>query len=421
MKLKQLLFTLLALLASSNAAADDQYIGSEYETGYSAEIDGIYYVLTGFDARVAYQGAYYDVYYSDLGAMGYDEYRIFQYAVSDYSGNIVIPESVTYGSHTYPVTGINDYAFSGCSSLLSVTIPQSVTSIGDYAFSGCSSLTSVTIPQGVTSIGSRAIENCSSLTSMTIPNSVTSISHNIFFGCSSLTSIVVESGNTVFDSRDNCNAIIMTASNTLFRGCRNTIIPQSVTSIGLTAFSGCSSLTSITIPNSVTKIGNFAFTGCSSLTSITIPNSVTDIGSYAFYECYFARDSFIINSGLTDSYTFGATLYDIGTDDGLLINNNTVVKCRPCATSVIIPDGVKRIGYQAFLLCTSLTSITIPNSVTQIDDDAFWGCSNLTSITIPNSVTSIERYAFFDCSSLTSITIPNSVTKIDDGAFCLCI
>ncbi|MCI6728479.1 MAG: leucine-rich repeat domain-containing protein, partial [Bacteroidales bacterium] len=199
------------------------------------------------------------------------------------------------------VTSIGSSAFSGCSGLPSVTIPNSVTSIGSSAFSGCSGLTSVTIPNSVTSIGRWAFSGCSGLTSVTIPNSVTSIGSSAFAGCSGLTSIVVEDGNPVYDSRNNCNAIIETATNTLHSGCKTTITPNSVTSIGDDAFRGCSGLTSVTIPNSVESIGDDAFGGCSGLTSVTIPNSVTSIGDYAFEVC----------SGLT-SVTIGNSVTSIG-------------------------------------------------------------------------------------------------------------
>ena len=171
----------------------------------------------------------------------------------------------------------------GCSN---TTIPNSVTSIGTHAFSRCSNLTSVAIPNSVTSIGDYAFYECSSLTAVEIGNSVTSIENHAFSGCSSLTSIVVAEDNPIYDSRDNCNAIIETQTNTLIRGCSETTIPNSVTSIGKNAFTFCDALIRISIPNNVTSIGNYAFGGCDSLTAVEIPNSVTTIGGEAFRGCY---------------------------------------------------------------------------------------------------------------------------------------
>ena len=283
------------------------------------------------------------------------------------------------------VMGIGDDAFMSCSSLTSVEIPNSVTEIRSSAFNGCSSLTSMEIPNSVTEIGSSAFNSCSGLTEVTIPNSVTTIGKYAFSGCSGLTSVVVSSGNTKYDSRGNCNAIIETATNTLIVGCKNTVIPNSVTSIGNSAFGECTGLTSIMIPNSVTSIGEEAFSVCTGLTSITIPNSVTSIGGSAFWGC----------SGLT-SVEIPNSVTSIGV--------TTFAGCSGL-TSVEIPNSVTSIGYGAFWNCTGLTSVEIPNSVTSIDYGAFQGCSGLTSVEISNSVTSIGGDAFSDCSSLTEVTV----------------
>ena len=176
-------------------------------------------------------------------------------------------------------------AFRGCTSLTSVTFPESLTSIGGDAFSGCTNLTSVTFPESLTSIGESAFSGCVGLTSITIPKNVTTVYGSTFAGCTNMESIVVENGNTVYDSRENCNAIIETATNTLLRACNSTVFPAGVTSIGASAFSGLADLTSITIPKSVTTIGSGAFSGCSGLTAFIIPNKVTTVGEYAFSGC----------------------------------------------------------------------------------------------------------------------------------------
>ena len=209
---------------------------------------------------------------------------------------VLLCETIDYEGNSYTLTYIGEEAFKDCSSLKSVIIPNSVTSIEYGAFKDCSSLKSVIIPNSVTSIGGWAFEGCSSLTSVTIPNSVTWIGGSAFEGCTSLTSMVVASGNSTYDSRDNCNAIIETATNTLIFGCQNTTIPNSVTSIGDLAFSGCTSLTSVTIPESVKWIGEVAFEDCSSLKSVTIPNSVTSIGDQAFSGCKSLKSVTISNS-----------------------------------------------------------------------------------------------------------------------------
>ena len=302
---------------------------------------------------------------------------------------------------------IGAYTFKNNTTITSIVIPNNVTSIGDEAFYNCEGLTSITIPNSVTSIGYRAFYGCSGLTSITIPNSVTSIGIKAFNGCSGLESIVVDKGNTTYDSRDNCNSLIETRNNRLIVGCKKSVIPNNVTSIGDGAFYGCSGLTSITIPNSVTSIGIEAFYGCSGLTSITIPNSVTSIGYQAFAYC----------SGLT-SVTIGDGVTSFG--------NEIFYKCSSLKSIVVEKGNTKydsRDNCNAIIETESNTLIVgckksvIPNSVTNIRSRAFYDCSGLTNITIPNSVTSIGLEAFCRCGNLKSVKISSSITKIEQGVF----
>ena len=341
------------------------------------------------------------------------------------------------------VTSIGNYAFAYCSNLTSVTIPSSVTSIGEYVFFICTRLTSVTIPSSVTSIGGGAFDYCSSLTSITIPSSVTSIEKSTFAHCESLTSInipanvtsigedafyfclaletiTIDEGNDKYDSRDECNAIIETVSNTLIYGCKKTVIPNSVTSIGEKAFYFCEGMTSVTIPSSVTSIGKTAFLGCTGLASVTIPSSVTTIGELAFNRCQ-SLTSVTIPSSVTtiESYAFSECtgLSSVTIPSSVTsIEERTFLACSSL-TSVTIPSSVTNIGNSAFEGCTSLKSVIIPSSVTSIGEDAFDHCTSLSSVTIPSSVTSIEPYVFRNCTSLSSITIPASVTSIGNSAF----
>ena len=397
-------------------------------------------------------------------------------------GAIIIPETVKTVI-TYRVVGIGDAAFLGCTSLTSITIPNSVTNIGISAFYGCSSLLSISIPNNVTNIDNNAFRGCTSLTSVTIPNSVMSIGDYAFYGCTGLTSITIpnrvtyigeytfkgctsltsvtigesvsEIGKSAFESCTSLTSVVWNAIH-----CVNFIIPDapfpnsvtsftfgekvehvpaylcydmsvlasitipnSVTSIGGGAFSGCSSLTSVTIPNSVTSIGTYAFQGCSSLSSVTIPNNVTSIEAGAFSGCS-SLTSVTIPNGVTSiggtAFSGCSSLTSVTIPNSVTSIGGTAFSGCSSLTSITLPDSIKNIKYWTFESCSSLTSITIPNSVTYIDYNAFRGCSSLTSVTIGESVSEIGNSAFENCTSLTSITIGESVSKIGYSAFSGC-
>ena len=294
-------------------------------------------------------------------------------------GDLVLEENVEYEDVDYSVVSIGENSFRGCSglasasipstvssiedlafyfsSLMSVSIPNSVVTIGDYAFGACSSLASVIIPNSVTTIGEYAFSGCDCLTTLNIPNSVNFIGDNAF-GCKRLEQITVDADNQCYDSREGCNAIIETNTNTLIRGCKNTIIPNSVTIIGDYAFQNCENLTSFIIPSCVTSIGYAAFRACVDLKSIVIPYAVTSIGDYAFQSCY-------------------------------------------ALTSINIPNSVTSIGDGVFRYCGSLTSIIIPNSVTSIGDYAFEYCGlDIISLAITHPVLGNSAFGGVPCTTL---------------------
>ena len=238
---------------------------------------------------------------------------------------------------------IGDYAFSGCSSLTSLTLPSSVTSIGEFAFRYCSGLTSLTIPSGVTTIDYYAFADCRGLTSLTLPSSVTSIGGHAFAWCSGLTSLTLHS---------------------------------SVTSIGDYAFAWCSGLTSLTLPSSVTSIGGHAFESCSGLTSLTLPSSVTEIDWSAFERCNNLKEcNCLLDSDLETCLAYSHDDWTkIPVDEIKYYHNGQEL------TKLEIPSGVDKIGSYSFYKGVNLTSLTLPSSVTSIGSSAFEGCSGLTSV-----------------------------------------
>ncbi len=384
-----------------------------------------------------------------------------------YSGVMSIPDSVTYEDEVYHVTSIGNEAFSNCTNLTSISIPNSVISIGGSAFFGCTHLTTISIGYGVTNIGVNAFYSCNALkkviisdlaawcgiifssnnanplyyahhlysddeteiTDLIIPKGVTTIGKIAFLNCSSLTSVTIP--NSVVDIGESA-----------FSGCNgltSLTIDNSVISIGEASFQGCTGLTSLIIPNSVTSIGKSAFSGCCALTSISIGSRLESVGTDAFYGCSGLTSVHITDLASWCNISFNKG-YDYSYGQNTYNSNPLFYAHHLCMNgkeirNMIIPDGVTSIKDAAFIGCIGLSSITIPNSVTSIGEDAFKDCSDIASVCIvdlaawcgisfsniyANPLLYAKHLYNSEETEIIDFNIPNGVTNIGDYTFCNC-
>jgi len=321
-----------------------------------------------------------------------------------------IPNQVNYNSQNYTVVNILDSAFNSCSSLTTLSLPDTLEYIGLFAFNNNSNLTDLTIPDSVTFIGQGAFTNCQALTTVALPSGLTEINEDTFWNCVNLANVTIPDSVTEIgkEAFKNNNALI------------NLTLPSALTEIKEQAFAGCEQLQNLTFPGTLQTIGSSAFLGCEAFTEVNLPNSVTTLGTGVFALCF----------GITDIVNFPNTITQIPE-----FSFNGCIGL----INVSIPSQITTIGESAFRTCESLSSIAIPDTVTTIEDNAFYQCydlqqidlpaslseisnslffnSGLTSISIPQSVTSIGISAFASCSDLESVDIPNSVNSIDVFAF----
>lgn len=281
-----------------------------------------------------------------------------------YTGDIVIPDTVSRGGVLYTVT-----------------------SIGAGAFSECGGLTSVSLPKTLNAFGYKSFYNCDNLTTITFPENVEYVYANAFEECDNLVDIKLNEG-------------LQYIYGSAFRYCRNLpelVLPSTVTEIYSSAFYGCNKLRSITLSEGLISIGASAFAGCSSLITIDMPDNLTSLGTGVFYNC--------------------TSLRTVHLSEGLRILPSELFSGCSVLQTIVIPDSIKTINDKVFYNARSLGEITVPEGVSIISDYTFSGCNNLVSVQLPSTLKRINMYAFSSCVNLQSIIIPDSVSYIGDNAF----
>ncbi len=408
---KNLLFLALFFLAIVARAEDGSVV-----------IEGIKYELSRTEAEVATYGVYI---ISD-----WEEPFFCSSCGTPYAGDIVIPASVTYENVNYTVTSIGKNAFNNCSGLKSVVLPNTIKSIKDRAFYRCNNLGSITLPDQLISIDGQAFKGCSALVSVVIPASVAEIGTEAFGECTNLTSIIVDSENKMFDSRNNCNAIIETPTNTLLMGCRTTLIPPGVTTVKSRAFSDCSGLTSITTPSSLQTIEPYAFQGCKNLVSVSLSSNVISIGGYAFSECIGLKEVYCevkepldIEDAVFDRVDIQYTLLYVPAGSEYAYQKTNVwrnfmdISAIGDVSHAFTVDGINydfvdEKNLEVIGPRQNIRGARIPEvvdyqgssyTVSRIAEDAFYGNDWLTVVSIPVSVLSVGDSAFAACDYLKTI------------------
>lgn len=361
--------------------------------------------------------------------------------------NLVVPSNITT---------INNYAFYNCSSLSSITFHKNIVSVGKDAFNDCTALTSVNIndlqhwtqidfattaanpirntnavlyfnnepvttfiaSDEYTTIKNYVFNGCSTLKSITIGKSTNNIGEFVFGRCPNIESISVDNVNSTYDSRENCNAIIETATNTIIVGCKNTTIPNGITTISAGAFLGCTGLTNIIIPDSVTMIGQQAFAECG-LTSVIIPSSVTNVPVYAFDNCQSLQSLTIQNGSIGQSFTNCTHLQNIVFGENVSIDSKSAFSNSTNIKSITWnvknhSDFKSSLSVPFYDTKYAVTSVTFGESVEHIPAYLCYYFKNLKNITIPDNVTSIGKYAF-EATGISTLTIPDTVTTIGEG------